>query len=190
MKKIAIVSTLSLVLAACGSTDPYQKRADNERERQERQIERALDRAPKWMNELPKSNSAIYASGSAVSGDLSMADEKAKLVAYGNICTAAGGEVDKQSRVFSADVGEQTVENSRMAIRSMCRTVDITGAEVVEIKRVSQGTQYRSYALVALPVGTANPLQQRLDRNRAAALANQQSDQAFRDLDRQGTRRD
>lgn len=190
MKKIATVSALTLILAACGSTDPYQKRADADRERQERQIDRALDRAPKWMSELPKSNSAIYASGSAVSGDLSMADEKAKLVAYGNICTAAGGEVDKQTRLFSADVGDQTVENSRMAIRSLCRTVDITGAEVVEIKRVSQGTQFRSFALVALPTGAANPLQQRLDRNRAAAAANQQSEQAFKELDRQGTRRD
>jgi hypothetical protein len=188
MKNIFVICSVAVLLTACGSTDPYQKRADAERERTERQIERALDRAPKWMNELPKSNSAIYASGSAVSGDLSMADEKAKLVAYGNICTAAGGEVDKQSRVFRADVGDQSVENSRMAIRSMCRTVDITGAEVVEIKRVTQGTQFRSYALVALPTGDANPLQQRRDRQRAAAQVTQQSDQAFRELDRQGSR--
>lgn len=190
MKKILAILSVSALVTACGSTDPYQKRADAERDRQERQVDRALDRAPKWMNELPKSNSAVYASGSAVSGDLSMADEKAKLVAYGNICTTAGGEVDKQTRVFRADVGDQSVENSKMAIRSMCRTVDITGAEIVEIKRVSQGTQYRSYVLVALPTGDANPMQQRRDRQRAGAQVSQQADQAFRELDRQGSRRD
>jgi hypothetical protein len=190
MKKILAILSVSALVTACGSTDPYQKRADAERDRQERLVDRALDRAPKWMNELPKSNSAVYASGSAVSGDLSMADEKAKLVAYGNICTTAGGEVDKQTRVFRADVGDQSVENSKMAIRSMCRTVDITGAEIVEIKRVSQGTQYRSYVLVALPTGDANPMQQRRDRQRAGAQVSQQADQAFRELDRQGSRRD
>ena len=62
------------------------------------------------------------------------------------------------------------------------------GAEVVEIKRVTQGTQFRSYALVALPTGDANPLQQRRDRQRAAEQVTRQSDQAFRDLDRQGSR--
>jgi hypothetical protein len=190
MKKLFVILAVSALVSACGSTDPYQKRADQDRERQERSVARAIDKAPEWMAKLPRSNSAVYASGTAVSGDMGMADEKAKMQAFGNICTTAGGEVDKQSRVFRSDVGDQSVENSSMAIRSMCRTVDVSGAEVVELRRVSQGTQYRSYVLVALPTGDANPVQQRRDRQRAAAQATRQADQAFRELDRQSPRRD
>ena len=40
MKKILFLFLVPLIamLAACGTTDPYQKRADNERERQERYV--------------------------------------------------------------------------------------------------------------------------------------------------------
>jgi hypothetical protein len=140
------------------------------------------------MTELPKSNAAVYANGSAVSADLSMADEKAKTVAFGKICMAAGGEVDKNSKLFRADVGEQSVENSSVAIRSMCRTVDITGAEIVEVKRLAEVARFRSYVLVALPTGTANPMQQRRDQIRAQNQVQRQSDAAFKELDTQGKR--
>ena len=159
MKRLLLATAVVGILAGCSSTsDPYQKRADAERERQEKYAERAIDKAPKWMEKLPESKSAVYASATATSPDFAMADEKAKVIAFGKICMAAGGEVDKQSRVFRQDIGETSAENSEMAIRSMCRKVDVTGAEIVEVKRVSEGSRFRSYVLVALPMGPANVL--------------------------------
>ena len=92
MKYFITVVAVAL-LAACSSTpkEQYERRAYEERQRQEKAVESAIDRAPKWMTELPVSNSAVYANGSAVSTDMSMADYKAKLFAYGKICMAAGG---------------------------------------------------------------------------------------------------
>ena len=89
-------------LSACSSApkETYERRAFEETQKREQYAERAIDKAPKWMTELPKSNAAVYANGSAVSADLSMADEKAKTVAFGKICMAAGGEVDKNSKVI------------------------------------------------------------------------------------------
>ena len=185
---LALVATL----AACSSSpkETYERRAYEENQRREKQVELAIDKAPKWMTELPKSNSAVYANGTAVSPDFSMADEKAKVVAFGKICMAAGGEVDKNSKVFRADVGEQSVENSTMAIRSMCRTVDVSGAEVVEIKRIAEGSRFRSYVLVALPTGAANQIQQRRDQIRAQRQVQQQADREFKSMDQQGRRAD
>lgn len=187
MKNFIVLSIVA-TLAACSSSpkDVYEQRADQERERQQKYAEQALDKAPKWMTTLPKSTSAIYASASETSPSLSMADEKAKAMAFGNICMAAGGEVDKQSKLFRADVGEQSVENSSTAVRSMCRTVDISGAEIVEIKRVAEGTRFRSFVLVALPTGSANAVQQRRDQQRAQNLVQRQSDSAFREMDTRG----
>jgi hypothetical protein len=192
MRKLLILLPVVALVAACSSApkETYDRRAYELEQKREQYAERAIDKAPKWMTELPKSNSAVYANGTAVSGDFSMADEKAKTIAFGKICMAAGGEVDKNSRMFRADVGEQSVENSSIAIRSMCRTVDVTGAEVVEVKRLSEGSRFRSYVLVALPTGTANPMQQRRDQNQARRSVQAQSDAAFREMDQRPRRQD
>lgn len=186
MKQLLLVSAVVAVLAGCSSTsDPYQRRAEAERERAEKYVERAIDKAPKWMEKLPESKSAVYANGTATSPDWGMADEKAKVIAFGKICTAAGGEVDKQSRVFRQDVGETSAENSEMAIRAMCRKVDVTGAEIVEVKRVAEGTRFRSYVLVALPMGEANILRREKADEKIRQGTAGRATEAFRELDRQ-----
>ncbi len=186
MKRILLATAVLGVLVGCGSTsDPYQRRAEAERERQEKYTERAIDKAPKWMEKLPESKSAVYANGTATSPDFAMADEKAKIIALGKVCMAAGGEVDKQSRVFRQDVGETSAENSEMAIRAMCRKVDVTGAEIVEIKRTAEGTRFRSYVLVALPMGEANVLRrEKVDEKIRQGTAGRATE-AFRELDKQ-----
>jgi hypothetical protein len=183
MNKLFIALPLVGILAACGTTEKFEKRAEYENKRQEKYVERTIDKAPKWMSELPESKSAVYANGTGVSRDFSMADEKAKLVAFSKICVAAGGEVDKQSKMFLSDTEDTTVERSEMAIRSMCRAVDISGAEIVEIKRISEGNRYRSYALVALPLGEANSLATRNEQRKAAAGSRARADRAFNELD-------
>jgi hypothetical protein len=185
MKKLFTLLPIVAVMAACSSVpkDPYERQAYEQNARQEKYVDRAIDQAPKWMTELPKSTSAIYASGSAVSSDLGMADEKAKLMAVGKVCMSAGGEVDKQSKLFRADVGEQSTENSEMAIRAMCRTVDISGVEIAEVKRISEGAKFRTYILVALPVGEANAIQKRKDGIAVQKRAEARSTQAFTEMD-------
>lgn len=185
MRNILIVSIVAL-LTACGSSpkDPYAERVREERQRQERMAERALDKAPEWMTVLPVSANAVYANGTAVSGDFSMADHKAKLMAYAKICMAAGGRVSQSSKIFMQDMGEASVETSETAIRSMCPNVSITGVETREIRRIAEGGRYRSYVLVALPTGDANLLQQRQDRMRLLQNSQQRSDAAFRELDK------
>lgn len=184
MRTIAILSLVA-VLAACSSApkDPYERRAWEEQQRREASVNRALDQAPKWMSELPSSGNAVYANGSAVSGDLSMADNKAKMVAYSKICMAAGGRVDQRSRMFIQDSESASFESSEMAIRTMCPGVDITGVETRDIKRINENGRYRTYVLVALPTGDANLLQQRKDRMRMQEQAARRSDAAFREID-------
>lgn len=183
MNKFIFVLPVVGVLAACGTTEKFEKRAEYENTRQEKYVERTIDKAPKWMTQLPESKSAVYANGTGVSRDFSMADEKAKLVAYSKICMAAGGEVDKQSKMFLSDTEDTTVERSEMVIRAMCRGTDISGAEIVEVKRISEGNRYRSYALVALPLGEANALATRNEQRKAAANSKARADRAFDELD-------
>jgi hypothetical protein len=184
MKNVLAILPL-VALVACGSTkDPYEQRAAEAESKREAQVERALSKAPKWMAEVPVSTSAVYANGTAVSSDMSMADYKAKLFAYGKICMAAGGQVSQQARTFMLDTNTGSVENSELAIKSMCPGVDITGVETKEVKRIAEGSRYRTYVLVALPTGDANALQKRKDAIQAQDRANKRSGEAFKELDR------
>ena len=183
MKNIIALAVVA-VLAACSSTpkEDYEKRAYQERQRQEKAVESSISNAPAWMTELPKSNNAVFANGSGTSTDMSMADWKAKMFAFGKICIAAGGKVDQQGKVFMQDSGEFSNETSELAIKTMCPSVDITGTEVREVKQVAEGNRYRTYVLVALPTGDANLLQKRKDKLAAAARAQRRSDETFKDL--------
>lgn len=183
--KFVFVAVFGCFLAACGTTDPYEKRAINERERQDKAAERAVDQSPKWMSKLPESKDAVYANGTAVSRDFAMADMKAKTVAFASICMAAGGEVDKNSKIYMSDNESAGAEQSEVAIRSMCRKVDVSGAEVVETKRIAENGRYRSYVLLALPTGEANAIMKRKDQIRANESAKKNFDRSMDELNRQ-----
>ena len=103
MKKLFAVLPIVAVMAACSSTkepvstapvierEAYEARAVQAQERRDAQVNRSIEQAPAWMTKLPVSDNAVYANGTSVSNDMSMADYKAKMFAYGKICTAAGG---------------------------------------------------------------------------------------------------
>lgn len=172
-------------LAACSSApkDTYEKRVYEERIQQEKSVERSIDKAPKWMTELPESKNAVFANGSSVSRDMSMADWKAKMVAMGKICVAAGGQISQQGKIFMQDSESTSTEISEMAIKTFCPSVDVTGVEVREIKRIAEGSRYRTFMLVALPTGDANLLQKRKDVLAQQNRAKTRSTEAFRELD-------
>ena len=195
MKKVFAILPLVAVVA-CSSikpapvtqapvlpTEQYENRAAQVQIDREAQVNKSIAQAPDWMAKLPISNSAVYANGSAVSSDMSMADYKAKLFAFGKICMAAGGKVDQQSKVFMQDTAEASHETSELAFRSMCPSVDITGVEIKAVKRISEGGRFRTYVLVALPTGDANALQKRKDQLRLKDRAEQRSTEVFKEMD-------
>jgi hypothetical protein len=185
MKKILFVAAVAASLVGCAGTsnDRYDRRADAERDRQATLNERAVTEAPKWMTRLPESKDAVYANGSAVSPDMSMAADKAKLVALGKICMAAGGVVDQRNTMFRTDTETASVEKSELAIRGMCQKVDISGAEIAEVKTIAEGHRFRAYVLMALPTGEANAIQKRRDQIRTQESARIRGEQVFREMD-------
>lgn len=183
MKKFALLAISVAALSACGTTDVYERRAEAERAQRSRDAERAVAQAPAWMTKLPESRDAVYANGTAVSGDMSMAEEKARLVALAKICVSAGGTVDQQSRVYQSDTENSSTEQSETAIQSRCRAVDVSGSEVREIRRVAEGGRFRAYVLMALPIGVANPLAQVRDQREARRATEYRANDAFKRID-------
>jgi hypothetical protein len=177
MKKIAIALTVTGVLTACGTSNPnYSAMYSGQNSVQTAQMKSAIEQAPVWMSRLPKAPGFIFENGTATSGDFGFADMKAKTMAYAKICTAAGGKIRQQTKIFKSDSGDNSVDQSELAIRSMCADVDITGVETVEMKHVSEGNRIRTYVLVALPLGDKNVL-------KSARDAMNRAPEAFKELD-------
>ena len=177
MKKLAIVLATAAVVSACGTSGTnYSAQYSNQNSLQTAQMASAVKEAPTWMSKLPKVAGYVFENGTATSSDFGFADIKAKTMAYAKICTAAGGKVRSQIKMFRSDSGDASTDQSEMALRSMCPDVDITGVETVEMKHVSEGNRIRTYVLVVLPIGDKNVMKSAKD---AAARA----PEAFRELD-------
>lgn len=173
MKKLVLVTAVAGVLSACGSTGSnYSAQFSNAGNMQSAQMNNAISQAPEWMSKLPKAPGYIFENGTATSSDFGFADIKAKTMAYSKICTAAGGKVRSQVKLYRADNGDAGTEQSEMAVRSICPDVDISGVETVEMKHVSDGNRIRTYVLVALPT-----------TGRMNGNTKQSAKEAFKELD-------
>ena len=175
MKRLLTVVGVAGLLSACGTNSiqsDYTKQAQQQAALQTANMQSAIDKAPEWMFKLPKAPGVVFENGTATSGDFGMADMKAKTIAYAKICTSAGGKVRSQTKVYSADNGTTTTEQSEMAIRNICPDVDISGVETVEMKHVAEGNRIRTYVLVALSADARN----HQDTKRSAK-------EAFKELD-------
>lgn len=186
MKTLLTVVAVTGVLTACGSTkvaNTFDNRTAVIQAQQTQNVKTALEQAPDWMTKLPKSDNAIYGVGTSVSSDFSMADMKAKTIAYAKVCTSAGGVVRSQTKIYQRDTESASSESSEVAIRSMCADVDISGVETVDIKRVSEGTRFRVYVLVALPHGDANSIRKQRANEATARETIRRAPDAFKELD-------
>ena len=153
MKRLITVVGVAGLLSACGTNSiqsSYSNQAQQQFAQQSASMQTAINQAPEWMFKLPKVDGMVFENGTATSGDFALADMKAKSIAYAKICTAAGGKVRSQTKVYTADNGSSTVEQSEMAIRNICPDIDISGVETVEMKHIAEGTRIRTYVLVAL----------------------------------------
>ena len=177
MKKVLIATVVTGMLTACGTSGTnYSAVYSGQNSMQTAQMSSAIEQAPTWMSKLPKAAGYIFENGTATSSDFGFADIKAKTIAYAKICTAAGGKIRQQTKIFRSDTGDTSVDQSEMAIRSMCADVDITGVETVEMKHVSEGNRIRTYVLVTLPLGDKNVLKSTRD-------AQARAPEAFKELD-------
>ena len=165
------------LITACGSPQVSQNvQTELDYRQQAKVATQAINEAPVWMSKLPKETGVIYENGTAISSDFSMADLKAKTMAYVKICTGAGGKVRSQMKMYRADNDAASVEQSELTVRSLCPDVDITGVETVEMKHVAEGNRIRTYVLVALPMGSKNIMKSTKD-------VQNKSGEAFKELD-------
>ena len=187
MKKIFIVLPIVVALTACGTTDVYQKRADNAREYDEKAIDQALKKRPEWMAKLPVSNSAIFAAAEGSADSYNMAVHMARTNALTDLCYSADGKVSSQTKQF--ETGSSKSSSIEKVTRTNCNSVDVTGNETYGAKDVGEnplvirtGSKFTAFVLLALPTGDANVQRKYKDGLKRDERELAAKEQAFKEL--------
>jgi len=185
MKKTLLLIPIVAILAACGTTDPYQKRAEQERKYEETAKEKAIDEMPDWYSKVPTSASAIYAAGMGQADTIEMAVTSATTAAKAKICYSADGVVTSQTKDFAT--GRSSTSSIERVTRTNCNNVSIAGYEFADIKGknpkiVRTGNTFTAYVLVALPTGDANVQRKYIDNRKRDEREQARATEAFKEL--------
>ena len=186
MKKILLLVPVVAMLAACGTTDVYQKRAENERKYEESAKDKMIDAMPDWYTNVPVSSSAIYSAGMGQADTPEMAITAAQTAAKAKICYSADGEVTSQTKDFAT--GSSKTSRIERVTRTNCNNVSIAGIEYAgdkvgkNPKIIRTGNTFTAYVLMALPTGDANVQRKYLDTRKREALEAKRADEAFKEL--------
>jgi hypothetical protein len=146
-------------------------------------VQNTLDQVPDWFVDVPKEAGVIHSVGDGVSGSISGALGNARANAFEGICQSAGGTVRSQTKIYRQDTETSSTSLSTTAIRNLCPDVDVTGATVEKRKVIQDGSRFRAFVLVSLPMGDKNTLARQKQADRVSERAAGGAAKEFKELD-------
>jgi hypothetical protein len=183
-KQMAVIMAASLATACSGpatlTEEMYEEKVEV--------VEKQISDVPKWMLNLPTAKDAFYSAGTAVSGDMQIAIDKATINAKRTLADRIGGELSSQMKMFVMESGEQgstdvVMLNVEQVTKNIIARVNVAGYIPEEVKVTHQGTGYRVYTLLKYPVGEANRLMMMQIKKNNALLAKVRSTKSFKELE-------
>ena len=168
MKQVKIVSMLAagLMLANCAGTYNIKSEKGN-----------VVDKVPQWyMADINDSKACdkkifgkdkdkvcIYGVGTAVSPDLNLAIEKAKMLAKAELADIIKGEMNKESKQFITELGKTETKTIVSEVESVLVNVikdtKVRGYEIFEQDvTLTKNGYYRAWIGLRLPMGEFNKM--------------------------------
>src|SRR5210317_579111 len=166
--KLLTVVAASLLLANC-STKTYQIKSEDGK---------TLNTVPSWymanyneskacdlkvFNKEDNDKMCIFGVGTAVSPDLNLSIEKAKMIAKAELADIIKGEMNKQSKQFITEIGKtQTktvVSEVESVLVNVIKDTKVRGYEVFEQDvTLTKAGYYRAWIGLRLPMGEFNKM--------------------------------
>ena len=166
VKKLLMVVTAGLLVANCSAT--YKMKNEQGK---------VLNQVPKWyMNDFSekkacdtptfgkdKDKMCIFGVGTAVSPDLSLAIEKAMMIAKAEMADIVKGEMNKSSKQFITEIGKQhnktTVTEVESTIVNLIKDTPVRGYEIfAKDVTITKQKYYRAWVGLRLPMGEYNKM--------------------------------
>ena len=169
MKQMKILSVLvmSVMLTNCAGNYKIKKESGN----------KVVDSVPKWymadINESKaceaklfgkdKDRVCIYGVATAVSPDLNLAIEKAKMLAKSELADIIKGEMNKESKQFITELGKTNTKSVVTEVESVLvnviKNTKVRGYEIFEQDvTLTKQNYYRAWIGLRLPLGEYNKM--------------------------------
>ena len=196
MKSIQLLSmtAVATIITACSSTPPYgtaEYAAHQEQHRQKamaKQAEQTIDKAPDWFLQPPADSSYMYAVATDYSSDLQFALDKAVLNAKVGLAAQVSNKVSSTMKEFAveAGVGQDAQFNREIerASKEVISEVNLGGFNVAKRQIMPQGTGYRAYVLLRIPVVDMNKSIVEQTKKNSALDAKLKATKAFQELEK------
>ena len=168
MKQVKVITALlmSVMLTNCASNYNIKSEKGN-----------VVDKVPKWyMADINDSKACdkkifgkdkdkvcIYGVGTAVSPDLNLAIEKAKMLAKAELADIIKGEMNKESKQFITELGKTETKTIVSEVESVLVNVikdtKVRGYEIFEQDvTLTKNNYYRAWIGLRLPMGEFNKM--------------------------------
>lgn len=190
----ALVATAMLALACAPVPEPgtpeaalaQQERLEGARAAE---VKTTVEELPAWFVNPPRDDLSISAPGTASSGDMQMAIDKAVLSAKRSLADSLNGILNSKMKEFIAESGAGedvmvTRESERVTTNLITET-NLAGYQRVQSKVVPQGGQYRAYVLIQYPMGNANRVLIDKVKQSQALDTKLRASKAFQDLEKE-----
>ena len=165
--KILLVGVMSVLLTNCAGNYKIKKESGN----------KVVDSVPKWymadINESKaceaklfgkdKDRVCIYGVATAVSPDLNLAIEKAKMLAKSELADIIKGEMNKESKQFITELGKTNTKSVVTEVESVLvnviKNTKVRGYEIFEQDvTLTNQNYYRAWIGLRLPMGEFNKM--------------------------------
>ena len=165
--KILLVGIMSVLLTNCAGNYKIKKESGN----------KVVDSVPKWymadINESKaceikmfgkdKDRVCIYGVATAVSPDLNLAIEKAKMLAKSELADIIKGEMNKESKQFITELGKTNTKTVVTEVESVLvnviKNTKVRGYEIFEQDvTLTKQNYYRAWIGLRLPLGEYNKM--------------------------------
>jgi hypothetical protein len=199
VRRISILSlsvgVLAGALAGCvtqpepGTPAAIAMAEQQRREARESQVRAVVDEAPSWFANPPVDGNSLYAPGTATSGDMQLALDKATLSAKRSLADILNSSISSKMKEFVSEsgAGEDPVVNteSERVTTNLITEANLAGYARPQTKVIPQGGQYRAFVLLQYPIGNANRvLMDRVKKERTLE-SRLRSSKAFQDLEKE-----
>jgi len=189
---VAMVVAASLVTGCAATPTPGTPEAafEKEKKKEEAKIEatkQTVEELPDWFINLPKSDHAVYAAGTATSPDVQLAMDKSELNAKRSLADRINSALSSKMKEFIAETGQGedtvVVTEAERVTTNLITEVNVAGYNRTESKILAQGRQYRAYVLLEYPVGKANRLLVDQVKKNRVLESKLRSSKAFKELE-------
>ena len=184
MRKLILTTAVIALLAGCG-----QKQYSINKE-----SFKVVDETPTWYVDPIKDRKCkgcLFGVGTAVSPDLQLSKDKARLIAKAELADVIKGEMNAKAKLYITELGRNqkmdTVTEVESTIVNVISQTKVRGYELwkQEITLTKNG-MYRTFIGLKLPVGDANKLYEYAIEEVADAFnVKQKADKAFSEVELQ-----